>query len=301
MKCSRNIHVSPLAATVRRLVGGLQRIRGVPRLLYWTRHWILPTNHVLITTPDGLPLTIDTDDYGQLMLFYFPYSLDERALLNDLLQQGDVCLDLGANVGVLAIEMARIVGETGLIIAVDANPRVVWALNNTIELCAIHCLHAVHSGIAGYSGVGQLIRPAVGFSESVEVSESLNDGDYVPLTTIDELVKIYLDGRTPDLIKVDIEGSEVDLIASMSNIFSTGIFPMLLVEFHRDKCVRRGGDVEQIREYLATSGYSERRLRPNRGTYNLIYDSQPLSARENVLFVTSSHLSLRPKLRLKWQ
>jgi len=290
-----------IAAGLRRVFGGWQHVRGVPRLLYWSRRWVFSSGVILVDTPDGLPLTITPNDYGQLMLFYFPYCPELRALLADVLQPGDVCMDLGANVGVLTVAMAQLVGERGKVIAVEPNPVVTRLLLNTVNHCYLEQVCAVQAGIAGEVGTGRLVLPPGGFSQSVEVSETSDAGDAVDLITIDALIEELTPGRAPDFIKVDIEGSEVELLESMEKLLAGGARPMLLVEFHPEKCLRRGSNAETIRKRLWEMDYSERRIERAGAEYRLCYDSLRPVDHENLLFATQDHLRKRPKLAACWR
>lgn len=294
------VQVPWVAATMRRVFGGWPHVRGVPRLLYLCRRLVFPSEAIFVDTPDGLPLTINPNDYGQLMLFYFPYCPELRALLADVLQPGDICMDLGANVGVLTAAMAQLVDSRGLVIAVEANPAVTGLLLNTVNHCYLEQVCVVQAGIAGKVGTGRLVFPPEGFSESVEVSETSDAGYAVRLVTVDALVEELAPGRAPDLIKVDVEGSEVGLLESMGKTLARGARPMLLVEFHPEKCLRRMGNAETIRKRLWEMGYSERRVERAGAGYRLCYDLLRPVGHENLLFAMQDHLRIRPKLAACW-
>ena len=292
------------AGVLRRTFGSLQHIRGIPRLLWWTRHLAFPSGPILVDTPDGLPITIDPDDYGQLMLFYFDYCPELQALMADVLRPGDLCLDLGANVGVLTVKMAELVSPGGKVIAVELNAKVASQLQATIESRYSDLVKVVVRGIARTPGMGNIECHPGGFSESVEVTKIINHPGCVDqpntLTTIDIIVKSFTPQRTPDFIKVDIEGSEVELLESMESLMGSGARPMLLVEFHPEKCLKRGCNVEGIWEQLWAIGYSGRTVDSVGISYRLRDKSSVSLGRENVLFTTSAHLSERPKLAKPW-
>jgi hypothetical protein len=92
----------------------------------------------------------------------------------------------------------------------------------------------------------------------VEVSSTEKSaGNGVRLVTIDNLVQEF---GIPDFIKLDIEGEEAELLRSMDGLLADGIRPLLLIEFHPEKILRRKGDIESIREQLRELGYKERRI-----------------------------------------
>jgi FkbM family methyltransferase len=287
------------AALLRRLFGRFRHVRGIPRLLFWTSRFALPFESVLVNTPDGLPLTVNPNDYGQLMMFYFPYCLELQALLADILKPGDVCFDLGANIGIMTMTMADLVGATGRVIAVEPNPAVTAQLNNTIQQYGLNQITVVQAGIAGQTGTGYLAIPNTvrGGSESVEVTEVGHAEHLVHLVTVDELVNTFSPGRVPDFIKFDIEGHESEVLETMEELLTLGRHPVLLIEFHPQKVLKRGRNVETVRERLQEIGYQEFRVAKEGKAYKLWRDPSHPAGRENILYVTPDDLTANPKLR----
>jgi hypothetical protein len=120
----------------------------------------------MVNTPDGLPITINCSDYGQCMLFFFAYCPELRALITDILRPGDLCFDLGANVGLLTAIMAQLVGSAGKVIAVEPNPAVTAQLSHTFSRCFPGRVSVVQAGVTGGEGTDRLLMP--GFSGGVQ-------------------------------------------------------------------------------------------------------------------------------------
>jgi FkbM family methyltransferase len=242
----------------------------------------------LVDTPNGIPITIDPDDYGQLMIFYFPYCLDLSSLMYDILKPGDVCLDLGANIGVFTIIMASKVSITGKVVAVEPHPATISKLRYTIASIKSENIIAVEAGISDENGWGDVHTPSgVVGSESVEVVKTISGG--LRLVTIDSIIEEYLSNQVPDFIKFDIEGSEAWIIGSMRKVFSNGSRPALLIEFHPEKSIERGMAVQKIHEYLLKLGYHSWKVNKGKKGYKLtqIYLADPIW-HMNVLYIYRS-------------
>jgi FkbM family methyltransferase len=282
---------SSAAQFLRRLLGCHQTIRGVPRILRFLRPVSFPPRKVLVDTVFGDPITIDPDDTSQLMLYYFPYCPELRALIADIVVDGDMCFDLGANVGIFSAVMAGAVGSQGQVIAVDPNPQVCCQLATTKTRRGMTNLQIVTAGISDSAGMGELVRPRKRFSESIEVIPAAYSGS-VPLVTVDELAHQY---GTPDFLKIDIEGAERHLISTMQELLgSQQRRPIVLVEYHRQKIIRRGGSVDEIRRQLCAVGYEEYFVkRADKGRYALIADPPSTIERENVLYATAENFQSR--------
>jgi FkbM family methyltransferase len=254
--------------------------------LWWLGKIVFESDTILVDTPNGLPITINPYDYGQLMLFYFHYCPELQELLHDIVHIGDICLDLGSNIGLFTAVLSEIVGENGLVIAVDANSEVISQLKKTISRFYPHQVRAEIGAIGGLDGTGYLYKPDNRYSDSVEVMvDETEELSPIKIFTIDILIDQLIPSGVPNFIKVDIEGSEIYLVQSMRNLLENGFLPNLLIEFHPNKCLQRGKDANSIRKNLLDYGYNEYRIKSIGTTYKLFRDESPLLTRENILFL----------------
>jgi FkbM family methyltransferase len=196
--------------------------------------------------------------------------------------------------------MARCVVPGGRVVAVEPNPPVASQLRSTVDKCFAGQVQVIQAGIAGSLGTGYLKRPAHGFSVSVEVDVDSDAGESLVLTTVDALAEKHLAGRVPDFIKVDIEGNEVYLVTSMQYLLESGARPALLVEFHPEKCSRRGGSAEAICMNLRSWGYQYRHVERSGNGYRLHNEPMEALGHENLLFVVAEYLPTRPRLAAQW-
>lgn len=291
---------SVTAEFLRVLFGNWHHIRGIPRLLWWLRHLAFPSTPVLVKSPDNLPFILNREDYGQVMLYYFPYCRELQSLISDAVESGNTCLDLGANVGLLAAHMANCVGENGKVIAVEPNPPVFMQLNSMAGYSFPNQIIAVPVGVAEKDGIGGLYFPRGGFSESVEVMAKTDHGISLELLSITSIVRRFGYGQSLDFIKMDIEGNEAYLVESMSGLFEQGQRPILLVEFHPQKCEQRGVDAALVIQQLVNLGYQMRRVEKFNGSYRLVNSDNMQTGHDNILFITTSHLAGNRPLMLKW-
>jgi ubiquinone/menaquinone biosynthesis C-methylase UbiE len=65
------------------------------------------------------------------------------------LQPGDVACDVGAGPGYLALRMARAVGNSGAVYAIDVDPRMIEAISRRVEAAGIENVHPILSGPRG--------------------------------------------------------------------------------------------------------------------------------------------------------
>jgi FkbM family methyltransferase len=145
---------------------------------------------------------------GRALQTYGEWAEGEVAIFRQLLKPGHFAVDAGANIGVLTLGMATLVGPQGRVHAFE--PQVVLhdllcrnvALNGHANVVA----HRMAAGAAaGTRHVPPLDYDRPGNFGGVQLGGE--EGDAVPVATVDGLELPRL-----DLIKADVEGMELDVI-----------------------------------------------------------------------------------------
>lgn len=157
-----------------------------------------------------------------------------QAFLAGQLKPGMVFYDVGANVGFLSLIAAKLVGPGGEVHCFEPLPENVQRIRHNITLNGMNNVLVHPLAIGKRDGTAQFRiseRPTFGaLSDSpMEVDRQIG--------TLDVSVRC-LDGlfserqlRPPDIIKVDIEGSEVDFFAGAEMLLRR-FRPVLLIELH---------------------------------------------------------------------
>lgn len=168
-----------------------------------------------------------------------PRSFEEQ-LYAALVRRGDVCYDVGANRGEVAVFLARLAGESGVVVAFEP----VWPVYTQL------CRHvqadtslkapvvAVPVGLAdaegdaaiqvpdGEFGLGSLAAaPAWAGAQPGAALDSFR----VRCTTLDAF--LATSGlKPPTFLKIDVEGAELLVLRGAAGLFAAGHRPLLLVE-----------------------------------------------------------------------
>jgi FkbM family methyltransferase len=129
--------------------------------------------------------------------------LPELALLGKgALRPGARVFDLGAHQGIVAMLLARLVGPTGLVVAVEALP-------HNARLCALNAerngLPQVRVESVAVSDRPGTVELALELNAHVKSAATTNLTARVPAVTVDELAERH--GR-PDVLLIDVEGHE---------------------------------------------------------------------------------------------
>ena len=176
--------------------------------------------------------------------------------ISSVVQPGWVVFDVGSYIGTLALGTARLVGPIGRVVAFDGDPVNVdrlreHAIANQLQetLRVVHA--AVWSSSAGKTipfRCGKTMRSQGGV-ESGEDRPILGTGDLidVPVFSLDEF--IASETRAPDLIKIDVEGGEIEVLRGGAKLFATKR-PLIIAEIHTRQAR------EEIHLWLASNAYS---------------------------------------------
>jgi FkbM family methyltransferase len=178
-----------------------------------TRSLIPPTGRTRVKAcRRGLMLyNMHDTNVGRILDTYGEYSESEIELFAQVLRPGDAALDVGANIGSLAVALGGIVGPKGVVHAFEPQEHV-WrnlVANVTLnELDHVHCWNAAVGAEPGTIPVPRMNPEAAHSFGSVRLAPQGGKGTVpVPVVTIDGL-KL----ERCRLIKADVEGWEASVV-----------------------------------------------------------------------------------------
>jgi FkbM family methyltransferase len=168
-----------------------------------------------------------------------------------LLEPGNVGIDVGANVGLVTLAMAKTVGETGHVIAIEPGTILYERLQRNLSLNpALKKRVTSHQiGVSDKSGIlfwqeDKNNRGNAGLNNTV--------GEAVNIETLDVLLEGY---EAIDFIKIDVEGMEYEVIKGAEKILIKHK-PILFYETHSVFLeVRRKTLFTEISEFLERLNY----------------------------------------------
>jgi len=125
-------------------------------------------------------------------------------------QKGQVIVDIGAHVGIYTVKAASEVGENGVVIAIDPCPVNYQLLKYNIKLNKLSNVLPLNVAIMNYNGKTKLYL----FENAGRLSSTKISGEQyitVPCKRLDGLLN-ELGIKNVDLIKIDVEGAELDVL-----------------------------------------------------------------------------------------
>lgn len=205
---------------------------------------------------------------GRSLQKYGEFSESEVQVFRDLLKQGDVALDIGANIGCHSVAMSRLVGKSGTIHAFEPERTNFNTLCGNVSinnLMNVFCYQKAVGSQPGFISVPELDHEKTvnygGLSLEPDYSGGLHYD--VPLVTIDSLNLPRV-----NFIKIDIEGMEKFALEGAAATIEAHK-PVLYVEDDRDE--KR----EALIAYIKSLGYViYRHQAPLYSPYNFYGDKE---------------------------
>ncbi len=230
----------------RRLWGkGLQRIPGalaiytfLSRLLWSARPVVEVQGSQMYVNPEGLPRSY-IKTFQSYIISGGPEKLTTE-VFKKVIKEGDVVLDLGANVGYYTLLAARLVGKEGKVYAFEPEPTNYSLLLKNIELNEYNNVVAVQKAVSNVTGKIKffLDKKDTGAHTTYQPDGNREFID-VESVTMDDFFK---DKDHPiNFIKLDIEGAEMAALAGMERIIRENEDLKMFVEFY-PLAIKRTGD-----------------------------------------------------------
>ena len=157
----------------------------------------------------------------------------EQAALT-LLRSGMTFYDIGANLGWLSLIAARLVGPSGKVVSfepLDTNVRIV---EHNLRANGFDNAAVIAIALGNTDGPAQFLRSSDP-SWGMLAGSGLKPGDFVAETTVtvrrlDNAVREFR-LPPPQMMKIDVEGGEVDVLRGAEKTIATSR-PVMLIELH---------------------------------------------------------------------
>ncbi|MFF4474804.1 FkbM family methyltransferase [Streptomyces sp. NPDC001599] len=218
----------------------------------------------VVELPSGGRFAVDTQDLIQRYLYLFgAWEPHLTAWLRRRLRPGDAFVDVGANIGVFSVLAARLVGDTGRVVAIEASPDVHRRLVENARLNALGNIRALNAAVSDRT---RTLTFALASSRNTGANsivpydgpvESSFRTEARPLPELLDTAEI----ATARVIKIDVEGAEGSVVR--------GLAPMLgalrpdaeiTVEVAPERMARLGDRVDDLLAVMRDAGFHVYRL-----------------------------------------
>jgi FkbM family methyltransferase len=173
---------------------------------------------------------------------------------SNLIKNGDIILDIGANIGAFSLLGSKATGEKGQIYAFEPSKNTFDALNKNIKLNNLKNVFPQQIALSdseGFIHLGAVENDALNF---IDINKNDSSGEKVRMTTLDKWLKDNNLGKI-DLIKIDIEGAELLCFKGAINMLTTTP-PTIIMECNEKWCRRFEYTVFDLLKFLNLFGYT---------------------------------------------
>jgi FkbM family methyltransferase len=196
-------------------------------------------------TSDGFLMRLDTSDFIQRTIYITGTWDDDVARIVRSLQAGDLFVDCGANVGFFSLLAATRGAE---VIAFEPNPACHSKIMENSKLNGTN-IDARMLALSNRKGAADL---------HIERSDNVGGGTLRSVSG--EALGIFLDtldsqlnGRVPTLVKIDVEGAEIELLEGARHMLESG--PRIVLEVSEFSLTQLGGSKDRLFELMSDYGY----------------------------------------------
>jgi FkbM family methyltransferase len=181
--------------------------------------------------------------------------------LKKIIRPGDYCADIGAHLGYFTIELSRLAGANGKVIAVEPITPFNRVLQRLLERKKAHNVTLYQVALGGTGDYVEMGIPRIGAESRFAYARIKDSNEHLEFVRSEKVKnepgdRLFLQLPRLDYIKCDVEGFEYQVFASMLRTLETH-HPMVLCElFDRGLLVRFAGLLEPLgyRAYTLEEG-----------------------------------------------
>jgi FkbM family methyltransferase len=196
--------------------------RSIGRFVEWQGRCVLRRPALVTFSTFDVMLFCPAERRGAAKLhftFREHYEL-ELASVGELVSEGDSVIDVGAHHGAYTVVLARLVGPSGHVLAIEPSSRSWVMLKRNIDLNGLRNVEVRQTAVSSTSGTGTLLVHADSSRNRLVYSkESVSDSagaEAVGLVTLDEVAR----HRPVKFLKIDVEGAEALVLAGARSVLS---------------------------------------------------------------------------------
>jgi FkbM family methyltransferase len=184
------------------------------------------------------------------------YEKENYDLVKQQVKPGMDIIDVGAHLGVFSVICSRLSTGKGKIVCLEPTPGTYSVLKQTLKMN--HCLNvqAIQAAISDHNGRATFYVGSVAGCNSNSLLKNSSDKEQasyeVDLYSIDHITAA--NALRPSLIKIDVEGSELDALKGGKQTFDK-FGPVLILSLHPEFIKLKKDSLEAIWNLLESCKY----------------------------------------------
>lgn len=252
--------------------------------VYKRLYRLLNPDNLIKIREDGNIIYLDSRDEGVTpKLISHRYEIDEMRVFKSFIKEGMIVVDIGANIGYYSLAAAKLVGNKGLVYAVEPEINNYNLLLKNIEVNNYKNIIPVNKAVSDKDGYCELYIDNYNYGGHSFAKDNILYGEThskkVETITLDTLLK----DKKVDILKIDVQGAEGLIIKGGKNVLNNeniivfmelwakgssnlGISSLELVDLLREY----GFNIGVIKEYISYNDDDIIRISEKHNGVNLI-------------------------------
>lgn len=180
----------------------------------------------VIEAKRGKFLILPNDALGQALINKGDFEPHFYNVAKNIIKEGDICLDCGANLGYHTVTMAKIVGPKGRVVSFEPLRVIYQQLNGNVFMNDLRNVIAINAAVGDERKMVQMDYIDVDNPNGVNIGATKIgvNGDVVEMVLIDNVIQSGV-----SFVKIDVQGSEVALLNGAMEMIKNSR-PVMFVE-----------------------------------------------------------------------
>lgn len=190
----------------------------------------------------GFKLSTDNSkDYIISSYYYDNFEKKEFDLFSNVIKEGDVVVDCGSYIGFYSLEASTKVGKTGKVYAFEPHPKNFEITKKNIELNNFTNTICENKAVSNHTGKSFLSEAEINTEHHLA-----DKGIEVHTIKLDDYFKNL--GYKVDVLKIDVEGTEMDVLNGAKKIMKNNPHIKIFLEVTLSKDGSIPGDIKNFIE-----------------------------------------------------
>jgi len=163
------------------------------------------------------------------------YEAGTLNIINNCLNEGDIFVDVGANIGLMSLLASSLVGESGAVYSFEPVTTTFNLLNKNITLNQIDNIQTMNFGLGSAPGTALIFEvdhENRGMSSFVERKVNNDKGTEVSINTLDSFL-VSKEVENVRLLKIDVEGWELEVLKGAQELIRKPEAPIICIEYNK--------------------------------------------------------------------
>lgn len=190
--------------------------------------------------------------------FEADYEQENVAFLTKTCKEGMVVIDIGAHLGLMSVIIAKLIGKHGKLYSFEPTPKTFEILKKIIHIndCD-NIVTPFNKAVSNFVGLVDFFvdeNEGSNANSLVGRKDKIRSAQKIEVNTLDNCVA-ELKLEKLDLIKIDAEGSELDVLNGAKNTIEN-FKPILILAIHPSLIKNNGQSLEAIFDVLVNFNYT---------------------------------------------